>query len=201
MQVFACPMPVGVTNVPGRDKGRENFLNEKGIALGQRGNGLKELSMDKANRIGGELVLSKDGLKHSFDLDMRQALKCDFLIEPLAVKLRQPMSQAEMHLVAAIGRQDEQRVGCAVARQVIQELETRFIAPMDILYSEQHGLFRSYTGEEVRKSHEQAALFLFWLQRRRPAGWQRYEIKIEQRQVACEWLQVGGVRDQQFFRL
>src|SRR5260370_40306295 len=106
-----------------------------------------------------------------------------------------------MRLVAAIGRKDEQRVGCAVARQVVHELETRFIAPMDILYRKQHRLFRSYTGEEVRKSHEQAALFLFWLQRWRSAGWQRYQVKIEQRQVACERLQVGGVRGQQFFRL
>ena len=154
--------------------------------------------MDKANRIGGELVLSKDGLKHSLDLDMRQALKDDFLGEPLAVKLRQPMFQAEMRFVAAIGRQDEQRVGCAVARQVVQELETCFIAPVDILYREQHGLFRSYTGEEVRKSHEQALLFLFWLQRWWPAGWQRYEIKIEQRQVACEesWLRGSCCRRQ-----
>src|SRR5260370_27022389 len=163
MQRFAFPISMVVKNVPGRDKGRENFLNEKGIAFGQCGDGLKELSMHKANRIGGELVLSKDGLKHSLDLDMRQAVKDNFLGEPLAVKLRQPVFQAEMRLVAAIGRQDEQRVGCAVARQVVQELETRFITPMDILYSEQHGLFRSYTGEEMRKSHEQAALFLFWL--------------------------------------
>src|SRR5260370_35284160 len=176
MQRFAFPISMGVKNVPGRDKGRENFLNEKGIAFGQSGDGLKELSMYKATRIGGEFVLSKDGLKHSLGLDMRQALQCDFLIEPLAVKLRQPVFQAEMRLVAAIGRQDEQRVGCAVARQVIQELETRFIAPMDILYSEQHRLFRSDISEEVCKSHEQAALFMFWLQRRRPVEWQRYEI-------------------------
>src|SRR5258708_13044129 len=119
MQRFAFPIPVGVKNVPGRDEGRENFLNEKGIAFGQCGDGLKELSMDKANRIGGELVLPKNGLKHTLDLDMRQPLKCDFLIEPLAVSLRKPVFQTEIRLVAAIVRQYHQSGCYALARQLV----------------------------------------------------------------------------------
>ena len=40
-------------------------------------------------------------------------------------------------------RQDDERLGGAAARQVVQELEAHFIAPVDILYNEQNGLFRS----------------------------------------------------------
>src|SRR5450755_322524 len=197
MQRLAFPDAIGVENLLACDEGLENLFNEKGIALRKSGDGIKQISICQMNRVGGGLVLSKDGMQHRLDLDMRQPLKHNFLIEPLAVKLRQPVFQAAMHFVAAIGRQDKQWQVSTMARQVVQELEARFITPMNILYREQNGLLRSQICEEVCERHEKTALLLLWLQRRCRSCWWRYY--VEMCQVACACLQVGGVCGEQFF--
>src|SRR6266487_4584077 len=98
--------------------------------------------MCQANRVSGGLVLCENGMQHRLNLGMRQSLQDNFLVEAFAIKLRQPVFQAAMYFVAAIGCQDTQGMGGTMAHQVMQKLEARFIAPMGILYREQNGLLR-----------------------------------------------------------
>jgi hypothetical protein len=70
-----------------------------------------------------------------------------------------------MHLVIPVGQNEQQPVSNTAAREGVQELETRFIAPMQILYREQNRLLRCYAREEMGERDEEAAFFLFWTER------------------------------------
>src|SRR5579885_335224 len=77
-------------------------------------------------------------------------------------------------------------------RKKVQELQARFVAPMQILEGEQYRLLGGQAREELAEGHEQAAFVLFWFASRRN-GFARGVVQQsrEQRsQFACQWLRV-----------
>src|SRR5262245_37197125 len=87
-----------------------------------------------------------------------------------AVQLCEPSAQTWMHVVIPVGQHEQQWVMSTAARKMVQELQARLIAPMEILDCEQNRLFGGQTGEEVGERHETSAFFLLWIARPRRCG-------------------------------
>src|SRR5579883_1120404 len=94
-----------------------------------------------------------------------------------------------MHLVMAVGQNQKQWMSRAAARKKVQELQARFVAPMQILEGEQGRLLEGQARKELAEGCKQAAFVLFWFaSRRRGFAQGVVQPSREQRsQFVCQW--------------
>ncbi len=155
----AIPHPAGVEDVSGGDKRGEHLLDEEGIAVGERIDGIQEVGADRA-------IEREDGPQHRLDLGRAETAQGQLGGHAPALQLRQDVNQARVRLIGAVGQQQEDGPSGDLASQVEQELQARLVAPVQVLdhheYRTGGALSRQEPGERVKE----ALLPLL-----RPEGW------------------------------
>src|SRR5205807_5171730 len=135
---LAIPIALDVENVTGCNQRGKGFLDEKGVAFRQRVESIQEFPVQKATHVETRVSLLKDGRQHRIDLIACKRHEPDLVSEPFAVELCKPAAQLWLHLLMAIGDQEQERMRRRAPRQIVEEVQARVVAPVHILNDEKH---------------------------------------------------------------
>src|SRR5579875_836596 len=136
LQRLASPGSLSIEDPPGYLQGGQRFFDEKGVAFGERVQGVQQLAPRGRRQV-------KDGGKHRFDITAGEARQGAFLRPAFPILLRQPVAKTRVDFVTAVGQQDQPGKGGAVAQKILQEFQAALIAPVDVLDDQQE---RARTG-------------------------------------------------------
>src|SRR5205823_13152318 len=159
-RLLALPATVLVKNVPGLDERFEQFLDEKGIALRKRVQGIQQFALRQGRHREHRATQREDRIQHGTHLTAREGGEGAFLGETFTVQVRQEMAQAGVNLVTAVGQQDKQGRGSTVPRQVMEKFQAGLVTPMQVLYDQQHRLFGCLAEEELSQGGEETTFLL-----------------------------------------
>src|SRR5205807_4917046 len=93
-QLLALPATVLVKNVPGLDERFEQFLDEKGIALGKRVHGIQQFALRQGRHREHRATKLEDRIQHGTRITAGEEGEGAFLGETFTVQVRQEMAQA-----------------------------------------------------------------------------------------------------------
>src|SRR6266705_6359870 len=93
-RLLALPATVLVKNVSGLDERFEQFLDEKGIALGKRVHGIQQVALRQGRHREHRATKLEDRIQHGTHLTTAEGSEGEFLGETFTVPLRQEMAQA-----------------------------------------------------------------------------------------------------------
>src|SRR5512135_3082067 len=78
--------------------------------------------------------------------------------------MSQTATESRIHVVTAVGTQQQQGHACNLPGQGMQKLQATVVAPMHVLYDQQQWTLPCLPGEEVRQGGKEAALLLLGVQ-------------------------------------
>ena len=162
----------------------EQLFHEKGIALGEVVERVDEISINGAFQ-------GQYGTHHAVNIAAGEGPEREFLRQPFAIELGEPLPKSCMELITAIGDKQEERHIPTAAGQVQQKVQTEVVTPMDVLHHEEHGVSCRLIGKEMSHGSEEPSLLFFWIN-----SWRRgkgRQVGEEQRQV---WQQARERRDE-----
>jgi len=102
----------------------------------------------------------KDRAQHRRDLVARQGREAQLVRELFTLQLRQPAAKPQANLIAAVGADQQQRLGVGAPQQVEQKIEAARIAPVQILDNHQQRLGFRLSGKAGDQRLEQPPLLL-----------------------------------------
>src|SRR6266849_7986196 len=132
-QLLALPATLLIKNVSGLDERFEQFLDEKGIALGKRVHGIQQFALRQGRHHEHRATKIEDRMQHGTHLTAGEGGEGEFLGETFTVQVRQEMAQAWLNLVTPVGQQDKQGGSSTAPRQEMEEFQAGLITPMNIL--------------------------------------------------------------------
>ena len=182
--LLVLPATLLVKNVSGLDERFEQFLDEKGIALGKRVHGIQQFALRQGRHREHRATKSEDRIQHGTHLTARKGGEGEFLGETFPVQLRQEMAQAGVNLVTAVGQQDKQGGSSTAPRQVMEKFQAGLVTPMQVLNDQQPRLFGCRTEEEMSQGGEETTFLLLRIKwgQRGEIRWQREQIRKQGRQ-------------------
>src|SRR6266581_3394849 len=186
-ELLALPAPLFVKNVSGLDERFEEFLDEKGIALGQGVHGIQQFDLRQGRHCEHRATKSEDRIQHGTHLTAGEGGEGAFLGETFPVQVRQEMAQAWLNLVTPVGQQDKQGGSSTAPRQVMEKVQAGLVTPMQVLNDQQPRLFGCRTEEEMSQGGEETTFLLLRIK------WgQRGEIRRQGEQVRKQGRQRRG---------
>ena len=162
----------------------EQLFHEKGIALGEVVERVDEISINGAFQ-------GQYGTHHAVNIAAGEGPEREFLRQPFAIELGEPLPKSCMELITTIGDKQEERHIPTTAGHVQQKFQAQVVTPVDILHHEEHGLPCRLFHQEMRHGSEEPSLLFFWIN-----NWRRGKgrhVGEEQRQV---WQQARERRDE-----
>src|SRR2546429_5603095 len=183
-QLPALPATVLIKNVPGLDERFEQFLDEKGIALGKRVHGIQQFALRQGRHREHRATKLEDRIQHGTRITAGEEGEGAFLGEPFPVQLRQEMAQAWVNLVTPVGQQDKQGGSSTAPCQVMEKVQAGLVTPMQVLNDQQHGLLGGLAEEEMSQGGEKTTFLVLRIKwgQRGEIGWQREQVREQGRQ-------------------
>ena len=161
---FGIHALTGRGDIASRKQRLERLLDKKRVALGH--------GIDRFEHLRPERALQgEDGTDLGIDIADREARQGDLRAQALTIKRGQEGGQLGMHLIAAIGQQQQDGQCWNVAGQREQDLQAGLVAPVQVFDDQQQRRCPAARGRalrRVRQLHQrqsQLALILLWVNR------------------------------------
>src|SRR5213595_1953028 len=153
--LLALPATMLIKNVSGLDERFEQFLDDKGIALGKHVHGIQQVALRQGRHHEHRATKIEDRIQHGTHITAGEGGEGEFLGETFTVQVRQEMAQAWVNLVTAVGQQDKQGGGSTAPRQVMEKVQAGLVTPMQVLNDQQRRLVGCRTQEEMSQGGEE----------------------------------------------
>src|SRR5215469_7249858 len=147
-----------IKDISGGNQRTQDFLDEEGIPLCQRIQGLQCFCMDGLSCI-------EDSMKHRVYMVAGEGRQREFGSQALPIKFCQPLPEEWANFFAPVGQEDKQWVASTAPCQVVEIFQAGVIAPVHVLYNEQDWLCERLTCEELCQCFEETTFFLFGIER------------------------------------
>src|SRR5215831_7443914 len=133
-----------------RNQRLEQLLEKKGVALREGIDGVEEFWQPGTRK-------REAGLHHRLNLGGPERRQMQFLCQPLAIHLRQNITQPRVDFLAAIGKQQQECTCPTPPCQKVQQFQAGLITPVQIFDDKQQRLMRGESRQKASKPLKELA--------------------------------------------